>query len=189
VRFRAFISVDIEPSDKLVGMIRDLMASRADLKIVRPELLHLTLKFLGDTEESLAVDVMARMARSVEGIEPFTMRLKGMGAFPSMSNIRVVWVGIEDGPLLKDIASRLDNNLSDLGFERDRKGFVPHLTLARTRSGKNIANVQALLQENATKEYGEYLVDRILLKKSVLSPQGPTYSTVGEQPLGSKAGP
>ena len=188
MRFRAFISVDIKPSERLVGTIRDLMASRADLKIVKPELLHLTLKFLGDTDESLVSDVMSRMARSVDGIEPFSMRLKGMGAFPSMSNIRVVWVGIEDGLLLKDIAGKLDNALSDLGFERDRKGFVPHLTLARTRSGRNIANVQALLQDNATKEYGEYAVDRILLKKSVLSPQGPTYSTVGEQLLGLKAG-
>jgi 2'-5' RNA ligase len=184
VRFRAFISVDIKPSEKLIGTIRDLMASRADLKIVRPELLHLTLKFLGDTEESMVGDVLLRMSRSVEGIESFDMRLKGMGAFPSMSNIRVVWVGIEDGQLLKRIADRLDSSLSDLGFERDRKGFVPHLTLARTRSGRNIANVQALLQESATREYGEYRVDRILLKKSVLSPQGPTYSTVGEQLLG-----
>lgn len=187
MRFRAFISVDIKPGDRLVGTIRDLIASRTDLRIVRPELLHLTLKFLGDTEERMVGDVVSRMAESVEGIAPFSMKLKGMGAFPSMSNIRVVWVGIEDGAPLKDIANRLDNSLSDLGFERDRKGFVPHLTLARTRSSRNIANVQALLQDNATKEYGEYPVDRILLKKSVLNPQGPTYSTVAEQLLGPRA--
>jgi 2'-5' RNA ligase len=74
--------------------------------------------------------------------------------------------------------------MSDMGFEKDKKGFVPHLTLARTRSPKNIINVQEILRTNAATDYGEYQVDRILLKKSVLNPQGPIYSTVGEHLLG-----
>jgi len=183
VKFRAFIAADIAPSEKLVSLLQELRDSRADLKVVRPELLHLTLKFLGDTEESLADDVYSRMLGSAAGVSALRIRLKGMGAFPSMSNIRVVWVGIEDGKPLQQIAARLDESLKELGFERDKKGFVPHLTLARTRSPRNIANVQDILRENAVTDYGEYLIDRILLRKSVLNPSGPTYSVVRECPL------
>jgi 2'-5' RNA ligase len=183
VKFRAFIAADIVPGDALVTVLHDLARSRADLKIVKPELLHVTLKFLGDTEENLTDELLARVENAAKNIEPFTIRLRGMGAFPSMSNIRVVWVGIEDGRLLGEIASRLDSSLVDLGFERDRKGFVPHLTIARARSGRNMANVQEILRQNAASDYGEYPIDRILLKKSVLSPQGPSYSVVREHML------
>lgn len=184
MKFRAFISVDIVPNETLASLFRELGNSRADLKIVRPELLHLTLKFLGDTDESLVDEVALRLASSTAGVERFTIKLKGMGAFPSMSNIRVVWVGIEDGRPLTDIASKLDESLKELGFEKEKRGFVPHLTLARVRTARNIANVQEVIRENAATDYGDYLIDRVLLKKSVLSPKGPTYSVVREQLLG-----
>ncbi len=183
VRFRAFISADIQPNEALVSILSALGNTRADLKIVKPELLHLTLKFLGETEETLVDDIAARMTRACEGIQPFTITLKGMGAFPSLSNIRVVWVGIEGGRQLEQIALRLDESMKDLGYERDKHGFKPHLTVARSRSPRNIANVQEILRTNAVSDFGQYLVDRILLKKSVLSPKGPTYSVVREQLL------
>ncbi len=183
MRFRAFIAADIRPSEKLVGVLRELAQSRVDLKIVRPELLHVTLKFLGDTEEDMVDEISEKIRESTDGVNRFRIRLQGMGAFPSMSNIRVIWVGIEDGRPLGEIAQRLDAKLGSLGFERDKKGFVPHITLARTRSPKNIANVQDILRANAATDYGEYPVDSIFLKKSVLSPQGPRYSVVREQPL------
>ncbi len=184
--FRAFISADIRPGEALVGVLGRLAQSRADLKIVRPELLHVTLKFLGDTDEGLTPQIHERIVTACNGIGPFRVRLQGMGAFPSMSNIRVVWVGMQDGEQLGVIAGKLDAALKELGFERDKKGFVPHLTVARTRTPRNIANVQEILRENAATDYGEYAVDRILLKKSVLSPQGPTYSTVIEHILGDQ---
>lgn len=184
MKFRAFVSVDIRPADPLISAVMKLQQSRADLKIVKTELMHLTLKFLGDTEENLIGEVMARIEAASEGVGPFSIHLKGMGAFPSLSNIRVVWVGIEDGRFLTQIAGKLDGAMSDLGFERDKKGYVPHLTLARTRSPKNIVNVQEILRTNAATDFGDYRIDRILLKKSVLLPQGPLYSTVGEHLLG-----
>ena len=184
MKFRAFISADIVPNEALGSLLRELAMSRADLKVVRPELLHVTLKFLGDTEEGLVEEIASAVEKSTEGVGGFKMRLVGMGAFPSMSNIRVVWVGIEDGDMLGQIASRLDALMSPLGFARDQKGFKPHLTLARARSGRDIARVQEMIRANAATEYGEYAVDRILLKKSVLSPEGPRYSVVREVPLG-----
>lgn len=186
VKFRAFIAVDIEPGERLLALLRELAQSRADLKIVRPHQLHVTLKFLGDTDEALVDEILSSIRSSAADIQPFTIRLLGMGAFPSLSNIRVVWIGIEDGRILGRIAGHLDNSLKGLGFERDKKGFVPHLTIARTRSARNIANVQEIIRSNATTDFGEYPVQRIILKKSVLGPQGPTYSVVREHALGER---
>ncbi len=183
MKFRAFISVDVVPSQALVTVMRRLASSRADLKMVRPELMHLTLKFLGDTDESLVGKVVSRMSSTAEDFVPFRITLKGMGAFPSMSNIRIVWVGIEDGGSLGLIAERLDESMAQLGFEREKRGFRPHLTLARARSPRNMAAVQQILMENAALDCGEYQIDRLMLKKSVLSPTGPAYSTVSECPL------
>lgn len=178
--FRGFISADIEPNQNLVAVLRELSLSRADLKIVRPELLHVTLKFLGDTDEGLVDEILSRMRMAAAGVQPFRIRLSGMGAFPSLSNIRVVWVGIENGQVLGQMAERLDSTLSELGFERDRKGFKPHLTLARARSGRNIAAAQEIIRRNGATDFGEYPIDRMILKRSVLSPQGPSYSDVRE---------
>jgi 2'-5' RNA ligase len=184
LKFRAFISVDARPDQRLASLLRELIRSKADLKVVRPELLHVTLKFLGDTDEDLVGRIADGMTSAVDGIGPFTMRFKGMGAFPSLSSIRVVWVGIEQGEALGEIARRLDSELQPLGFGRDEKGFKPHLTLARTRiNPRNSVAIQEIIQANGATDYGEYVVDRILLKKSVLGPQGPAYSTVIEVPL------
>ncbi|HIH01470.1 TPA: RNA 2',3'-cyclic phosphodiesterase, partial [Thermoplasmata archaeon] len=107
----------------------------------------------------------------------------GMGAFPSLSNIRVVWVGMEDGKRMAELAARIEETFSAIGFERDKKGFKPHLTVARARTGRGIEPVQDLIAANATTDFGDYVVDRITLKKSVLTPQGPQYSNVEEVPL------
>lgn len=181
--FRAFIAVDIEPDESLKGILGQLRRSGADLKVVRPELLHLTLKFLGETEEGDVDDIASKMKDAVRGTPAFSVRLVGMGAFPSMSNIRVMWVGMEDADPLQDIALRLDDSMRELGFERDRKGFKAHLTVARARSSARMGGAQAILRQNATSDFGTYQVGSIRLKKSVLSPQGPHYSDVREVPL------
>jgi 2'-5' RNA ligase len=182
--FRAFIAAEIEADERLKDMLIQLRRSGADLKVVRPELLHVTLKFLGDTDEALVDGISSRMDRAVDGVPPFSVRLLGMGAFPSLSNIRVVWVGIEDHGPLAEIARRLDLSLKDLGFERDQKGFKAHLTIARARSPARIGAVQAMLREKAAADFGTYRFDAIRLKKSTLCPQGPTYQTVREARLG-----
>lgn len=178
--FRAFISADISPSGSLVALLDQLRQTRADLKVVTSANLHLTLKFLGDTEEALIDKITDRMRESVKGIQAFPIKLEGIGAFPSMSNIRVIWTGIEDGRLLTGIAARLDSSLHEMGLQRDRKGFNPHLTVARARSGRGLDIVQGLITANATTYFGDYAIDKIVLKKSVLTPQGPRYSNIRE---------
>lgn len=180
MKFRAFIAADIEPNDTLRDILAQLRRTGANLKIVRPELLHVTLKFLGDAEEDLVDEIVTRMEDAVKDAHPFTVQLAGLGAFPSLSNIRVVWVGIEDSDILAAIAERLEDSLGGLGFERDQRGFKPHLTIARARNPAGMGAVQGILKEKAASDFGRYPIECIRLKKSVLGPQGPTYSDVRE---------
>jgi 2'-5' RNA ligase len=163
--------------------LTDLRRSGAALKVVRPEILHVTLKFLGDTDEELVDQIFSSMEKAVQEVHPFTVRLVGMGAFPSLSNIRVVWVGMEDGGELSGIARKLDSSLSELGFQQDQKGFKPHLTIARARGSERMGAVQAVLRERAASDFGTYKIGSIRLKKSVLGPKGPTYSNLRETML------
>lgn len=180
LRFRSFISVDIEPTDSLAALLEGLRSADADLKVVKTCNLHVTLKFLGNIDDTAVDDVASRIERSAEGLSPFRTAMKGMGAFPSLSNIRVIWVGLENAEGLSTLAERLDLSLRELNFEKDKKGFKPHLTVARTRSSGGASELHELINSNVATDFGSSEVDTITLKKSVLTPQGPLYSDIRE---------
>ncbi len=150
------------------------------LKTIEPSLMHVTLKFLGDTEESKVKAISEAMKKAIEGLAPFDIDLKGMGAFPHKDRPRVIWVGLENAQPLAVIARRLEELLGPLGFEPERRGFTPHLTVARARVEKSIPAVRSVLEDHVRSHLGNAHVDRILLKKSVLTRSGPIYSTVEE---------
>lgn len=178
--FRAFISVDVEVEPKFEEFWSRLKGSNAQLKLVDLENIHLTLKFLGDTDEALTEGIVGAMTLSVEGVEPFTMELKGTGAFPNLNYMKVIWVGLENADALVTIAKKLDSELTKLGFKREKRGFRPHITLARVKGARNKKILAQILKENETESFGSQNVDCIRLKKSVLSREGPTYTTVKE---------
>lgn len=181
--FRSFISVDIEADQAIRDICEELRRSGASLKVVNPDIMHITLKFLGQVDESSVEDIVSVMRDSVDGVSSFDMKLHGMGAFPNMNRIRVVWVGITNPGPLVHIAERIDEGLSTLGFEREKREFSPHLTVARTKSSKGMDKVQAILKQWKNADFGNQFVGDIRLKKSVLSPKGPTYHIVEKIPF------
>ncbi|UCE73704.1 MAG: RNA 2',3'-cyclic phosphodiesterase [Methanomassiliicoccales archaeon] len=178
--FRAFISVDVEVQSKLEEFWEKLKGSNAPMKLVELENIHMTLKFLGDTDEKLIDDIAGVMALSVESTEPFTVELKGTGAFPNLNYMKVIWVGLENAEGLVDIAKTLNRELEKLGFQKEKKGFRPHVTLARVKGARNKNRVQEILREYEKETFSSQRVECIRLKKSVLSGKGPTYTTVKE---------
>ncbi len=178
--FRAFISVDMDSTPKLMEFSERLRGSNAPLKLVDFNIIHLTLKFLGETEEALIYDIENVMTLSVQGIEPFTIDLKSAGAFPNLNYMKVVWIGLEKADPLVTIAKTLDNELSKFGFPREKKGFRPHITVARVRGPKNKHILADILKEYQDEVFGSQRVENIRLKKSVLSREGPSYTTVRE---------
>lgn len=180
---RTFISVDIGALPGIVKVLDDLKNMDADLKLVEPENVHLTLKFLGDTDEKIVDEIAGVMEKSVNDVPPFRIKFSGVGVFPSMDYMRVVWIGVENAEKLGIISERLENDLSNLGFKREKRKFSPHVTIGRVKSTRNKGVLQNFLNENTEKDFGELDVKSIRLKKSVLTSKGLEYSTVKEAPF------
>jgi len=145
--------------------------------------LHLTLKFLGNIPFKLVTEVTSAIKEASEGIPPFHLELSGLGAFPNLKQPRVVWVGIwgEVDKLLR-LQQNIDFALSPLGFAKEERPFVPHLTLARVRQGASsiqIKNFGELVASATLKQVqGSYSfeVGAISLMRSQLTPKGAIYT-------------
>lgn len=181
--FRAFIAIEVPVSQELQDFSRAVKGTGAFLKMVNLAKVHITLKFLGDTDESLVPEIEDIMKEAVSGIQPFTMKLKGAGAFPNLNRISVIWAGMENADALGEIARKIDGGLVTLGFQAEKRKFSPHVTVTRVKGSKNKDKLVDVINQFQHKEFGEVPVDKIILKKSVLTPQGPIYSDIVEIPL------
>ena len=182
-RIRAFIAIDIEePSivQRLVWL-RDLFVQTgAPMKPVEDQNLHLTLRFLGEIPSGMVEDIYMNVLSRLQ-FKRFKMRLVGVGAFPSPTRPRVIWVGVREGSdVLQQLYREIESGLRRLGFRPEREEFVPHITLARIKGSRNIDKVVKLLNEYADYEIGEVVVENVRLKQSILTPRGPIYRTLRE---------
>ena len=180
--YRSFIAFDIEhPSilERIRMVQEELAATRADLKLVEPQNIHVTVRFLGEIPRRKVEQVCEEMKRV--SFPPFNISLRGVGAFPNPRRPRVVWVGIGEGAKeISEIFSQLEQGIVKLGFQREDRGFSPHLTVARVRSGRNVERLAERLAELANYDIGSFQAKTLRLKRSVLTGSGPTYSTLYE---------
>ncbi len=181
---RAFIAVEVRPSDALLGLLKALKSSEARLRVVAPENLHLTLKFLGEVGEDVTTPIVEVLRQSTEGVKPFTMSFQGTGAFPSLKGPRVLWVGVRGGDPLVAIARSLEGGLEGLGFPRERRMFSPHLTVARVKGPQGRESLARLMEGYQEEHFGEQRVEEVLLKRSELKPSGAVYSNIAKVSLG-----
>ena len=175
--FRAFIAVEAEVGPELRKAITKLKAYGHELKPVPTENVHITLKFLGDVNESIVPQLECAIRTAAAGIMPFPVRLSGVGAFPNANNPKVVWAGMQGGEWLGTISASLEGECEQIGIAPENRPFSPHLTLARVREGAR-PDLSDFLNEYRTTEFNTFMVERISLKKSVLTPNGPIYSDV-----------
>ena len=181
-RIRSFIAFDMDNEQVLVRLAaaqKLLRETGADLKFVEPQNIHVTMRFLGDISPGM-VDKIHQAMTNVR-FTPFSIQLRGLGVFPSLNYPRVVWAGMTEGAdQLKSIFTQLEPQIRGLGFAADSYGFSPHLTIARVRSGANKQHLADLVTKKSDYEFGVIKADCLRLKRSVLSPKGPTYSTLRE---------
>ncbi|MFQ6012080.1 MAG: RNA 2',3'-cyclic phosphodiesterase [Thermoplasmata archaeon] len=180
---RAFIAVDIESTPGMIRFLDALRGTRARVRVVSPENLHLTLKFLGETDDGLVASLREALAEAVKGEEPFTLTLHGTGAFPSRRNPRVLWIGVQGGDPLVRIATRLEGGLQGLGFPRERRRFAPHLTVGRVKGRADREELTELLEAHRDEAFGTQRVEELRLKRSELRPSGARYHDVLRVPL------
>lgn len=185
--FRAFIAVELGDISKITPLVSEIDKADAGYKLAEPEAMHITLKFLGDTEERMVPEVQACIEAAVRNIAPFDIGFKGYGAFPNTRRMRILWIGVTGGEALVTIAKYLEDALEELGFERENREFTPHITLGRLKGDfakrSGVRAMDVLFDQYKDTDFGGCRVARILLKKSELTPNGPIYSNILEVPL------
>lgn len=181
-QIRSFVAFDMQNEgvlNRIASVQRLLIQTNADIKLVEPKNIHLTIRFLGAISPAMVEKVYEAMKKVK--FTPFTVTLSGLGVFPTLNYPRVVWAGITDGAQqLKSIFEQLEPQIHELGFAPDPNGFSPHLTIARVRSGANKQRLVDLVTRQENYDFGVIKADCLRLKKSQLSPKGPTYTTLKE---------
>lgn len=179
---RSFIAFDLDNElviKRLSEVQTTLVNTGANLKLVKPQNIHITMRFLGNISPSMVNSIHEEMEKI--SFASFDVEIKGLGVFPKLKYARVIWAGIRKGAdELTNVFNQLEPLLRKLGFKPDSKGFSPHLTIARVKTGKNKTELVQRIQELADYEFGIIRADCLKLKKSVLTPKGPIYSTLME---------
>jgi 2'-5' RNA ligase len=182
---RLFLAVPLSPEVRqAVSRWTATLERRKDgWRWVAPDNLHLTLRFYGETAEATEAALRERLRRMKSLAPPFELELAGWGAFPSPARPRVLWIGVggELGPLER-LAVTAERDAVELGFERERRRFHPHLTVARAARGRGRPELPAPAGPGEPR-FGHLPVDRIVLYRSELGPGGPTYQRALEVPL------
>jgi 2'-5' RNA ligase len=156
-----------------------LLNTGSNLRLVKPENIHITIRFLGNITLPLVDQISEQMNKI--SINPFEVEIQGLGAFPSLKHIKVIWAGIQKGSNeLMNIFNQLEPHLQKLGLKPDRRGFNPHLTIARVRTARFKGKLTHLIRDLTKYEFGKIKTNHLKLKKSVLTPKGPIYNTIYE---------
>ncbi len=179
---RSFVSIDLDDSQILseVGrVIASFQALGGDLKPVERDNIHITLKFLGNIEKARLEQI--KTALDSVKFDTFPLEVRGAGAFPNLRRINVIWVGLGDGwSKVQLIYEQTESLLSGLGFPRESRIFSPHVTIARVKSPRRQDEIAQLVTSLQERDFGAFNVEKVRLKQSILSPQGPRYSTLHE---------
>ncbi len=182
---RTFIALELSDNLKegILALTEELRGRGVRASWARRSTLHLTLKFLGDVEETELPEVVAAVARASSGASSFGFETRSLGAFPSPRRPRVLWVGIEPQGELFALHKAVEDELAELGFPRERRTFHPHLTIGRIREPR-AESIQEVLDELvAPEERVEVLEVRVM--RSTLRPGGAIHELVEAVPLDS----
>lgn len=184
---RLFFALDLseEVRGGLASLCNRLEHHLPTARWVRPDLMHVTVKFLGNTPDDLIDDVIEAGCSATAGASVCRLEAAGLGAFPKARNPRIVWAGLigDIGPLVK-VVDRLESALEPLGFLPERRQFSPHVTLARARRGKRLPSLEKLMTKHGDSTFGLLNVSQLVLFESELTRTGPIYTTAARFPFG-----
>jgi len=187
---RSFIAIPLaaDVNRKATRMLERLSQSGDGIKWVPADNLHLTLKFLGDVDNTDIPRMCNVIHQICQNYAPFQLQFRGTGGFPSLERPRILYAGVEDASgSLTEMVAQFETSLAELGFKQEPRDYVPHLTLGRTRSGSRRASgevMDRLASEDKT-ELGDMLVQSVQLIASFLDKSGPTYQVMDTIHLGS----
>lgn len=183
---RLFVAANLTGAVKeaLAKVQHTLRSLSGDVSWVRPENLHITLKFLGEVEGERLEAVKGVIASSVAGCGPVLLSFAGLGAFPNLHTPRVIWAGVTEGfERLSFLQANLEEGFHSIGFPRETRPFTPHLTLGRVRSSRGLQPLLEAVRTWPGNPLGEMVLERVDLMRSQLHPGGSIYTLLESFPL------
>jgi len=202
MKIRLFVSIELseEVREEISRFLKRLGKSHFPVRWVRLENLHLTLAFLGWQNERFKVQgsrfkvetgelILSCLKKAVAKIEPFEIKIRGIGVFPDQLRPRVIWLGLAgDLESLAKLQKKITEELKMVGFEIEKRKFIPHLTLGRVKKGTRAPACRNLGRQIGKMQVGEFrrkiLVDEVSLMESKLSKEGPIYKKLATVKLG-----
>lgn len=185
---RSFLAVD--PPREIIDAIVTIQdrlrkAIQGDIRWVRPQGIHLTLKFFGTISESDVANISRVVEDTTSTIAPFTLGIKRVGAFPDVKRPRVLWLGMDgDVDILIRLQKEVDAELHKYGFEKEDRPFRPHLTLARIKDPRGLIGLAKIMEKRENYEAGSFSAAGLNLFKSELTPKGAVYTKLAYFPFG-----
>ena len=177
---RLFVSVGLDGLEDGIATVQKPFADASGIRLTDPDQVHITLKFLGEVDEKRVPALVDAIEAAIEraDVTPFTAEFSGLGAFPSAEYIRVVWIGVREGSDdLTRLHEAIERETVELGFDPADHAFTPHATIARMDHAGGKERVQRALR-GTDPTVGTREVDFVALTESVLTDDGPEYSTV-----------
>jgi 2'-5' RNA ligase len=179
---RTFVAIDLPAEIKadLVSVIADLGKRNDKVRWVKPEAMHLTVKFLGDIPEQAAGPLSGDLDAVAQDFPPLNLAVEGLGAFPNLRRPRVVWAGLSgDLDMLRQLAIRVDQACAPFGVKPEKRPFQAHITIGRLK----VPTVVDLSKELRKKDFS---ATEIVLYQSELLPTGARYTVLNRSILGHK---
>ena len=185
---RLFVALELPAAvrENLGALLKALRAVSPQTRWVRPENLHLTLKFIGEVPETEFAVIRNALA-AARSDQPVALEFRGLGFFPNEKRPRVFWAGIEASPNLKTLAAEIDRAMEKLGIPCEQRPFSPHLTLARFEPPELPEKLRSAIEENAAREFGSFRTNQYQLIESKLKPSGAEYTTLESLPFVAEA--
>jgi len=185
---RTFIAIELSQQirDTLAQIQSHLKYAGVDVKWVEKDNIHLTLKFLGEVSEEKIKKIKSILDNIGKTVKSFEISLKDIGAFPKIDYPRVIWVGLDKGAKESgELAEKINDSLSKIGFQKETRDFAAHLTIGRVRSPKNKEALREKIVSISPRStvHGPQLISFVALFQSTLTPKGPIYTKLHEAKL------
>ena len=179
---RIFIALKVEAEEPLLTMFSSLKSglSKDLIKLTSPDNIHITLAFLGNTEEKIIKNIGSMLKEKCSGSGTFELILKGLGVFRNLKDPRIIWTGIEHSEELIRLNNIIISGLNDMNIKTEDRQFNPHLTIGRIKHLNDREKLKTLIKRFENSEMQIIPVEEIILYESILFPTGAVYKPLAK---------
>lgn len=182
---RIFIAIKVNPDKPFLEMLNSFKSTlnKDVIKWINPENIHITLAFLGNTENDFIKEIGSMLERTCKNYGGFELMIRGTGIFRNINDARIIWTSIDHSEQLLNLAAKILKGLAEIDVKPDDKPFKPHITIGRIKHLNNRENFKQMTEQYRTVELQKVQVDEVILYESILLENGPKYVALGRYNL------